>query len=86
MPNKNYEKGRRKEYKIVKQYKDKGYEIVQRSAGSHSPIDVFAIDKSTRTIKLIQAKPNSMSNAAKQKIIDDCSWLNGLFKVIFEVD
>jgi len=86
MPNKNYEKGRRKEYKIVKQYKDKGYNIAQRSAGSHSPIDVFAIDKSTRTIKLIQAKPNSMSNAAKQKILDENQWLNGLFKVVFEVD
>tara|TARA_Y100000310_G_scaffold79225_1_gene75888 strand:- start:220 stop:480 length:261 start_codon:yes stop_codon:yes gene_type:complete len=86
MPNKNYEKGRRKEYKIVKQYKDKGYEISQRSAGSHSPIDVFAIDKSTRTIKLIQAKPDSMSKAAKQKIIDENQWLNGLFKVVFEVD
>jgi len=86
MPNKNYEKGRRKEYKIVKQYKDKGYDIAQRSAGSHSPIDVFAIDKKTRTIRLIQAKPNSMSTTAKQKIIDQNKWLNGLFRVIFEVD
>ena len=85
MSNKNYIKGRRKEYKIVKQYKDKGYEIAQRSAGSHSPIDVFAIDKETRTIKLIQAKPDSMSNTAKQKIIDENQWLNGLFKVVFEV-
>lgn len=85
MSNKNYIKGRRKEYKIVKQYKDKGYKIVQRSAGSHSPIDVFAIDKETRTIKLIQAKPDSMSNNAKQKIIDENQWLNGLFKVVFEV-
>jgi Holliday junction resolvase len=85
MPNKNYERGRRKEYKITKKYKDLGYEIAQRSAGSHSPIDVFAIDKSTRTIKLIQAKPDSMSKNAKQKIIDENQWLNGLFKVVFEV-
>lgn len=83
--NKNYAKGRRKEYKITKKYKDMGYEIAQRSAGSHSPVDVFAIDKRTRTIRLIQAKPDSMSSNAKQKIIDDNYWLNGLFKVVFEV-
>ena len=85
MPNRNYEKGRRKEYKIVKHYKDKGYEIAQRSAGSHSPIDVWVIDRGTRTIKLIRAKPNSMSDNAKKKIIEENKWLNGLFRVIFEV-
>ena len=83
--NKNYVKGRRKEYKITKKYKDMGYEIAQRSAGSHSPVDVFAIDRDTRTIKLIQAKPDSMSDNAKKKIIEENKWLNGLFRVIFEV-
>ena len=83
--NKNYVKGRRKEYKITKKYKDMGYEIAQRSAGSHSPVDVFAIDRDTRTIKLIQAKPDSMSDNAKKKIIEENKWLNGLFRVVFEV-
>ena len=83
--NKNYVKGRRKEYKITKKYKDMGYEIAQRSAGSHSPVDVFAIDRDTRTIKLIQAKPDSMSDNAKKKILKENKWLNGLFRVIFEV-
>ena len=85
MPNKNYIRGRRKEYQITKKYKDLGYEIAQRSAGSHSPIDVFAIDKETKTIMLIQSKPDSMSDNAKKKIIDEHKWLNGQFKVIFEV-
>ena len=83
--NKNYVKGRRKEYKITKKYKDMGYEIAQRSAGSHSPVDVFAIDRDTRTIRLIQAKPDSMSDNAKKKIIEENKWLNGLFRVVFEV-
>ena len=86
MPNKNYIKGRRKEYQITKRFKEKGYQIAQRSAGSHSPIDVFAIKKETKTIKLIQAKPDSMSDNAKKKIIDEFKWLNGLYEVKFEVE
>ena len=85
MPNKNYQQGRRKEYKITKKLKEKGFDIAQRSAGSHSPIDVFAIKRETKTIMLIQSKPDSMSDNAKKKIIDEHKWLNGQFKVIFEV-
>lgn len=86
MPNKNYIKGRRKEYKIVKQLKDNGYEISQRSAGSHSPIDVFAINRTTRTIKLIQAKPDSMSDKKRQDILNENNWLNNVFRVEFSVE
>jgi Holliday junction resolvase len=41
MPNKNYVKGRKFEYKIKKEYEDKGY-LVFRTAGSHSPADLIA--------------------------------------------
>lgn len=41
MPNKNYQKGRAFEYKIKKQYEEKGY-LVFRTAGSHSPADLIA--------------------------------------------
>lgn len=85
MPNKNYVKGRRKEYKIVKELKEQGYDIVVRSAGSHSPIDVFAIHKLTRTIKFIQAKPDSMSEKEKEKIKIENLELNNVFRCEFEV-
>ena len=45
MANKAYQKGRRKEYKVCNELKEEGYDIAQRSAGSHSPIDVWAINK-----------------------------------------
>jgi len=80
--NKNYVKGRRKEYKVCKMYKDAGWEIAQRSAGSHSPIDVFAINKKKKIIKLIQAKPDNFN---ADKILKELNWLNGKFKVEFEV-
>jgi len=58
MPNKNYIKGRKKEYKIMKMFKEAGYDIAQRTAGSHSPIDIFAVDRKNKTIIFIQSKPD----------------------------
>lgn len=52
----NYEKGRSYEYRVIKKLKAEGFNICQRSAGSHSPIDIWALDTKNRKIKLIQAK------------------------------
>lgn len=84
MPNRNYEKGRRKEYKIVHKERDKD-RLAFRSAGSHSPIDVVSIDVNSKQIYLIQSKPNSMSENAKNKIIKKNELLNGTFNVSFVV-
>ena len=51
MPNKNYLKGKAKEWRTCQKLKEEGFTIVQRSAGSHSPIDVFAINKLTKVIR-----------------------------------
>ena len=80
--NKNYITGRRKEYKIVKELKEQGYDLCQRSAGSHSEVDIFAIKKSDKTIRLIQAKPKGFNS---KKIEEEMSWLSGKFSVVFEV-
>ena len=85
MSNKNYLKGRRKEYKICDIYKAKGYNIVQRTAGSHSPFDIIAIDLKKQLIKFIQCKPDSMSEKQKEKIEIQNSNLNKLFNCLFEV-
>jgi len=83
--NKNYQKGRNKEYKIVRALRAEGFDIVQRSAGSHSPIDVFAINKKKRIIKLIQSKPDNYSEKKTIALYDELDWLKGSFVVVFEV-
>jgi Holliday junction resolvase len=85
MPNRNYINGRRKEYKVVHAFKDKGFTAL-RSAGSHSPIDVVAINPDTKKIVLIQCKPKSMSENKKKEIEEKNKKLNGLFEVEFLVD
>lgn len=75
--NKNYVKGRRKEYKIVKELKQQGYDIVQRTAGSHSCIDIFAIHKDTRKILFIQSKPDDYGIKASLKLKSELDFLNG---------
>ena len=84
MPNKNYIKGRRKEYSIVNLEKIKGH-LAFRSAGSHSPIDVVSIDLKNKKIKLIQSKPDSMNSHQQQKLRDANRALNGVFSVVFSV-
>jgi Holliday junction resolvase len=85
MPNKNYIKGRNHEYEIIRHLKQDGYDIAQRTAGSHSQIDVIAINKETKEILLIQAKPNNLSESAIDSLCSSSDWLNGEFKVKFEV-
>jgi Holliday junction resolvase len=81
----NYHKGRNKEYRICKALRKKGYDIVQRSAGSHSPIDILAIRREDNRISLIQSKPNGMSDNSRDKLEKKHSWLNGKFDIEFVV-
>jgi len=81
MSNKNYVKGRRKEYALVHDYKAQGCDIAFRSAGSHSPIDVVAIDKTKKIIYLIQAKPDNMNETNKRKLLKEHKELNNKYQV-----
>jgi Holliday junction resolvase len=89
--NKIYDKGRRKEYLICKQLREEGFDIVFRSAGSHSPIDVVAININDRIIKLVQCKrdlSHSMKyvdESLKNKIEKQMINLNSIFNVSFSV-
>ena len=80
----NYVKGRRKEYAIVKTLR-KRYHIAQRSAGSHSPIDIFAINLKTKEILFVQAKPDNYPLKEEQKLYDELKELTGVYNVTFEV-
>jgi len=85
MPNKNYIKGRVKEYRTCEKLRQQGFTIAQRSAGSHSPIDIFAIHKEKKIIKFVQCKPDNFLESAKKKIEEELNYLNGDFKVEFEL-
>lgn len=85
MPNRNYLKGRAKEYRITNQLRSEGWDIVQRTAGSHSNIDVFAINKKLKRIIFIQSKPDDYSERKTIEIENEMNWLDGLFKVEFIV-
>ncbi len=86
-----YKKGRRKEYGIIEKLKKDGWDIVQRSKGSHSPIDILAINFTDKKIKFIQSKrtlKESMSfidEKQKEKLEKDNEHFNGSFEVEFEV-
>lgn len=86
MPNKSYEKGRRKEYKVCKELRDAGYDIVQRSAGSHSPFDIIAINRANRSILFVQVKPDNYAESQINKILKENEWLDGEFNVEFSIE
>lgn len=86
MGNTHYNKGREKEYNICRRLKREGYQIAQRTAGSHSPFDVIAINKDTKTIRLIQSKVTITPEWHKLEINRDWGWLNGEFKVEFTIE
>ena len=83
--NVNYRKGRRREYSVIDKLKAEGWDIVQRSKGSHSPIDIFAIHRADKKIKLIQVKPKDFSEFQEKKILKNNEWLKGKFEVEFKV-
>lgn len=85
MPNRNYINGRRKEYKVMQQLKKIGCDIVFRSAGSHSEIDVIGIDIKGRRIFTIQCKPKSLSANKREEILQRNTLLNNNYLMTFEV-
>ena len=80
-PIKAYAKGVRFERKIVNVARDNGL-IAARSAGSHSPIDVFTIDVESKVIEFIQAKKGKSGLTKKQRT--EFEAMTGRFKVNFK--
>jgi hypothetical protein len=89
MPNANYIKGRKKEYKLKKEFEEKGY-IVLRTAGSHGFADLICIkkpkEKEIKEIRFIQCKPNNFPKSQERKLLKEYDWLDGyVFSTRFEV-
>jgi len=84
-----YQKGARKEYWLADKLKEEGYDIVQRTAGSHSPVDIIAINTKDKRIKFVQSKRtlnrdmSYINPQIKAKIEKENYALNGVFLVEF---
>lgn len=90
MPNRNYIKGKCKEQKLAKSWRDKNTRenfpfIAIRSAGSHSPIDVCVIDLEHHEIMLFQCKAGEFPESEKKKLLEQFKDLNAIFLVRFDV-
>lgn len=86
MVNKNYRSGRNKEYRIMKKKLAEGFDIVGRTAGSHSKVDVFAIKQNPPIIEFIQSKKGYFSANKKKEMEEKYSWLNNEFICSFKVN
>ena len=80
MPNLNYVKGRRLEYRVRDYYKDKGFEVF-RTGGSHTPADLICIssgyslhNSEVAQVILVQCKTTSklMSERQRKEFRDYC--------------
>lgn len=82
MSNKNYQRGRAKEYRVKKKYEQCGYYVV-RTAGSHGVCDLVAFGKAGNVLP-IQVKPKSgyISPLERKKIMEFEMFTN--LKVIIE--
>jgi len=84
MTNKNYLKGRAKEYRLKYKFEKQGF-IVLRTAQSRGFADLIAINPNSKEIIFIQSKPRSMSNNAKEKLEKQFEFMNDSFLCGFQV-
>ena len=77
MPNNKYIRSSKRERELVNRYREKGW-IAARTAGSHSPIDVFAWNPKLGQIHFIQVKTHksarNMVEKGKVKFNDVSVW------------
>lgn len=80
----NYQRGAQKERRIMNRFRDKG-QIAFRSAGSHSPIDIIAIDTEHKVITLIQSKLGKRISGKERAEVLSHKDIEGDYKVIFQL-
>ena len=85
MVNKNYVKGRNKEYRVKNKYQDQDY-ICTRSAGSHGVWDVICVHPLKKKILFIQCKPENFSEKQKSRLYKGYQFLNDVFSCKFVVE
>lgn len=76
--NKNYKRGRDTEYRIMNDLKKEGYQLIVRSAGSHSKIDVTGYKDNK--IKMIQSKRSKTKYVYLSYFKEDIEIIQSLYK------
>ncbi|MDD5406993.1 MAG: hypothetical protein PHE73_08665 [Sulfurovaceae bacterium] len=80
----NYSRGRAYEYKVIKEMEKNGWFCI-RSAGSHSPVDIIALQKlkdETFAVKFLQIK-TSIKFKEKTYFFEEIDTTGGKFFVKF---
>lgn len=70
MTNHLYNRGRAREYRVMELLRSEGW-VVGRSAGSHSPVDIFAAKEGK--VLLVQVKSNS-ARVAREELMELVKW------------
>jgi Holliday junction resolvase len=85
--NRNYIRGRAKEYRLKAKLEKEGWGIVLRTAGSHGPFDLIAIRKSAGVgwIRLIQVKSGKSRKRESRKALKEIEKFTGSYSVTAEV-
>lgn len=78
----NYQNGRAKEYRMRQKFMEEGWPIVMRTAGSHGPFDLIAINPEKGFMLLIQCKS---SEYEKKKARQELKNFGGDYTVMVAV-
>ncbi len=70
MVNQQYNRGRAKEYRVMELLREEGW-VAGRSAGSHSPVDIFAAKKGK--VLLVQVK-NGQARVKTEELMELVKW------------
>ena len=70
MVNQQYNRGRAKEYRVMELLREEGW-VVGRSAGSHSPVDIFAAKEGK--VLLVQVK-NGKARVKAEELMELVKW------------
>ena len=83
MTNKNYISGRKFEYRVRDYFESIGY-FVLRSAGSHTPVDLLAVNKKCGMIYLIQCKhgTNKISKIDIEKLFKIAQYFDASIAIV----
>lgn len=70
MVNQQYNRGRAKEYRVMELLREEGW-VAGRSAGSHSPVDIFAAKEGR--VLLVQVK-NGQARVKAEELMELVKW------------
>lgn len=94
MPNINYRRGVAKEYRVKKKLLEEGFEVVVRSAGSHSMFDLVAFRPPSMQsdgmrpgeIVVVQCKVGQKAEGERASALAEMKRFEGVYSVAARAD